>query len=185
MSEKQKNHYVDNAEFYSEMRDYIYACRESEKNGEEYPRIPNSIGQKIWLVAHNLAYKPNFINYTFKEEMIGDAIENSIRYIKNFNPDKYNNAHAYFTTISWQAFVRRIQKEDKQFRTKVKYVMNMGVDNIMAEIQSHDAGENFDNTYIDYLQDIYDKIETKEKEKKEKAEKKKGDDSSVMDEYLK
>ena len=115
-----KEHYVDNKKFYAEMLRYRNLRLEAEKEGKTPPRVPNYIGDCIMRIAYKLSNKPNFINYPFKEEMIGDGIENCIMYVNNFNPDKSTNPFAYFTQIIYYAYLRRIEKEKKALYTKYK-----------------------------------------------------------------
>ena len=98
-----REHYVDNKKFYAEMLRYRNMCVEAEKEGKQQPRVPNYIGDCIMRIAYKLSNKPNFINYPFKEEMIGDGIENCIMYVNNFNPDKSTNPIAYITQIIYYA----------------------------------------------------------------------------------
>jgi hypothetical protein len=114
-------HYVDNKKFLEAMKDWREECREAEEMGEEKPRVSNYIGECFLKIANGLSFRPNFINYTYKQEMISDGIENCLQYLHNFNPDKSNNPFAYFTQIIYYAFIRRIQKEKKQ--THVKHRM--------------------------------------------------------------
>lgn len=118
--EHQKNHYVDDAKFYQEILQYINECKKVDvdriQTGDDtitYPQISEYIGVCIYDIAVNLSKKANFINYPFRDDMIGDAIENCITYIRNFDPVKYNKPFAYFTSICFYAFIRRIQKEKK------------------------------------------------------------------------
>ena len=62
------------------------------------------------------------MNYTFREDMVSDGIENCLQYIHNFNPNKSNNPFAYFTQIIYYAFIRRIQREKKQTHVKHKLI---------------------------------------------------------------
>ena len=114
-------HYVDNKKFLEAMKEWKEECREAEEMGEEKPRVSNYIGECFLKIANGLSFRPNFINYTYKQEMISDGIENCLQYLHNFNPDKSNNPFAYFTQIIYYAFIRRIQKEKKQ--THVKHRM--------------------------------------------------------------
>jgi hypothetical protein len=91
------------------MAEYKLVCRKAEAEGLIQPRIPNYIGMCIYKIANLLAFSPNFINYTYRDEMISDGIETSIANIKSFDPDKYNNPFAYFTQIIYHAFIIRIQ----------------------------------------------------------------------------
>ena len=92
-------HYVDNKKFLEAMKDWKEECREAEEIGEEKPRVSNYIGECFLKIANGLSFRPNFINYTYKQEMISDGIENCLQYLHNFNPEKSNNPFAYFTQI--------------------------------------------------------------------------------------
>ena len=114
------NHYVNNQQFLEEMVKYRNLILELKTPEEERPRVPEYIGICLFKIATHLARKPNFANYTFKEDMISDGVENCLLYIDNFNPEKSNNPFAYFTQIIYYAFLRRIQKEKKQAYIKYK-----------------------------------------------------------------
>ena len=116
----QREHYVDNKKFYGAMIKFKESCDEAKINDDIEPRVPSYIGECIMKIAYKLSNKHNFINYPFKEEMIGDGIENCILYIRNFNPEKSTNPFAYFTQIIYYAFLRRIEKEKKGLYTKFK-----------------------------------------------------------------
>ena len=115
-------HYVDNAKFLEAMKEWKDQCKDAEETGDEKPRISNYIGECFLKIANGLSYRPNFINYTYRQEMISDGIENCLQYVKNFNPEKSKNPFAYFTQIIYYAFLRRIQKEKKQSHVKNKMI---------------------------------------------------------------
>lgn len=117
---KNSSHYVDNAEFYKCLCEWKETVVEAENSGEERPPVTDYIGSCFMKIAEGLARKPCFINYEYKEEMIGDAIENCVLYAHNFDPDKSKNPFAYFTQMIYYAFLRRIQKEKKQMFVKYK-----------------------------------------------------------------
>lgn len=178
---KTKNkHYVDDVEFYNEVKEYVQACEELEKQGidiripKNRPKISDSIGLKIILVCEGVMRRPNFIGYSYSDEMALDATENAIRYLHRFNYTKYDSPYSYVGFIAWQAGVRRLQKEDKLWKTKMRFVMNAGIDDVMSELQDHDSGKTFDNDYIDFMQKIYDTkdvdLTIKKKTKKVKKE---------------
>lgn len=112
--------YINNKTLYSAMIHYKAELKEAERLEKTKPIVPNYIGQSIMLICNNLAKKPNFSGYTYKEEMISDGVIDCISAVDNFNPDKTNNPFAYFTQIAWNAFLRRIQKEKKQTYIKHK-----------------------------------------------------------------
>ena len=98
-------------------------CEKAEKRGRKKPEVTNYIGECFLKIANHLSYRPNFINYTFRDDMISDGIENCLQYMNNFNPEKSKNPFAYFTQIIYYAFIRRIQKEKKQIQIKSKLTM--------------------------------------------------------------
>ena len=136
-SKKKKEHYVNNKEFLQAMIGFRDSVMLAEKNGEERPRVTPYIGGGLRTSAVHLSPKPNFINYTFKEEMISDGIENCLQYIDNFNPEKSQNPFAYFTQIIYYAFLRRIQKEKKHLYTKYKLTDEVSVMGLDRSSQEH------------------------------------------------
>ena len=123
-----KPHYVDNKVFLEAMLDWKDLVNEADAEGDQIPPIPEYIGECFYKIATHLSYRPNFINYTYREEMIGDGIENCIQYAKNFNPEKSKNPFAYFTQIIYYAFIRRIQKEKKQQSIKEKLLKESNIE---------------------------------------------------------
>jgi hypothetical protein len=113
-----KKHYVNNVDFLIALVDYHDRCALAKENGKEDPPIPNYIGECFLKIAENFSRNPNFISYSFRDEMICDGIENCIQYFRNFDPDKSKNPFAYFTQIIYFAFLRRIAKEKKQLYVK-------------------------------------------------------------------
>jgi hypothetical protein len=100
-SKKPKKYYVNNKEFLAAMVEYRDSVLAAEEAGDKRPRVPNYIGTCIMKIATHLSHKPNFINYTFREDMINDGIENCLQYIDNFNPDKSNNPLASFKAFAF------------------------------------------------------------------------------------
>lgn len=131
-------YYIDNKLFYEEMKLYKQKCLEAEESGSEYPKIPDYIGECFYKIANKLSNKPNFINYSYKEEMIGDGIENCIKYVKSFNPDKSTNPFAYFTQVVWNSFIYRIGKEKKEQYVKYKSFETLILTNSNFTIQEGD-----------------------------------------------
>ena len=119
---KKSEHYVNNKEFLLALVDFKAECKVAEENGEPKPRINNYIGECFLKIATHLSYKPNFVNYMFREDMICDGIENCVQYIGNFDPSKSSNPFAYFTQIIYYAFLRRISKEKRQLEIKNKII---------------------------------------------------------------
>lgn len=161
-----KEHYVNN----KKMLEHILAYKEKLTENPN-TKIPNYLGECIMLIATNLARKPNFANYSYKDEMISDGIENCLLYFNNFNPEKSKNPFSYFTQIIFNAFLRRIAKEKKQ-----TYVKQKLVDEVMIYNQMGDDGEVTGKTKNNYdpikLADLYESVEKKSKAKPKKTSKK-------------
>ena len=142
-------HYVNNKEFLEAIIEWKEKVKEAESSDEDIPPVSDYIGECFLKIAQHLSYKPNFINYTFKEEMIGDGIENCLQYVNNFNPEKSKNPFSYFTQIIYYAFIRRIQKEKKQTHVKHKIIEK----SMMPTFEQNPLDEtNYGNQYMDYLQ---------------------------------
>ena len=131
MVKKKSEHYVNNKELLEALIVYRGKVAEAEKLGKPKPRITNYIGECFLKIATHLSFKPNFVNYMFREDMISDGIENCVQYIHNFDPEKSRNPFAYFTQIIHYAFLRRIQKEKKQLDIKTKIIERTGFDEVM------------------------------------------------------
>ena len=169
-------HYVNNKEFLEAIIEWKEKVKESEAQGEDTPPVSDYIGECFLKIAQHLSYKPNFINYTFKEEMIGDGIENCLQYVNNFNPEKSKNPFSYFTQIIYYAFIRRIQKEKKQTHVKHKIIEK----SMMPTFEQNPLDEtNYGNQYMDYLQknmlpqdgqEVYKANSSKKKETKKSLE---------------
>ena len=147
---KENTHYVDNKKFLEAMIEYRDRCEKAKSRNRKKPEVTNYIGECFLKIANHLSYRPNFINYTFRDDMISDGIENCLQYMDNFNPDKSNNPFAYFTQIIYYAFIRRIQKEKKQIQIKSKLIANTGVENMMDQLQGDDA--QYQSQLLDFLQ---------------------------------
>ena len=119
-------HYVNNNECLEALVGFKAKCSAAKEAGEPRPQISNYIGECFLKIATHLSYKPNFVNYMFREDMICDGIENCVQYIENFNPEKSKNPFAYFTQIIYYAFLRRIQKEKRQLEIKNKILDKSG-----------------------------------------------------------
>ena len=167
MSKKKSEHYVNNKELLEALIVYRAKVEASfmEINGREptkadrsqhwpgKPQITNYLGECFLKIATHLSYKPNFVNYMFRDDMISDGIENCVQYIHNFDPEKSKNPFAYFTQIIHYAFLRRIQKEKKQLEIKTKIIERTGYDEVMMVDDSLLSGASSDyNTIKDNIQ---------------------------------
>ena len=150
MARKRSEHYVNNKEFLAAIVAYKLAILEAEKLEQPKPRITNYLGECFLKIATHLSYKPNFVNYMFKDDMICDGIENCVQYINNFNPEKSKNPFAYFTQIIHYAFLRRIQKEKKQLEIRQKIIERSGYDEVLVA-DDHDKGSEY-NSIKDNIQ---------------------------------
>lgn len=164
---KRSEHYVNNKEFFEAIVEYKKNLREAAEKefpniteqelktwkSPNKPRISDYLGECFLKIATHLSYKPNFVNYMFREDMICDGIENCVMYIHNFNPVKSSNPFAYFTQIIHYAFLRRIQKEKKQMEIRSKIIERSGYDEVFTV-----DGDGFDSAQYNSIKDA---IQTK------------------------
>lgn len=184
MAEKKKReHYVNNKDFLDALVDYREQCNLAERAGKERPPVTQYIGECFLKIAQHLSYRPNFINYTYKHDMISDGIENCLMYIYNFDPEKSKNPFAYFTQIIYYAFLRRIQKEKKQTELKQKLIQNMVVDESLV-VDEHDDG-TYTNQYLEFLQDnMYDDKQFIKSEDEDEPKKNKTEKHGALDDFM-
>lgn len=149
MAKAKDEHYVDNKAFLQEMTAWKEKCKEATDADKRIPPVTRYMGECFLKIAQHLSYRPNFINYTYKDDMISDGIENCLQYASNFNPEKSSNPFAYFTQIIYYAFVRRIQKEKKQTTIKHKLIMDANYDDMT--LQPGDD-RDFKNQFTEFLQ---------------------------------
>lgn len=164
-------HYVNNAEMLAAIKEYKIKLKEAKTAGTKHPRIPEYLGKCILMIATKLSHKPNFINYSYRDDMISDGIENCVMCIDSFNPDKSSNPFSYFTQVIYYAFLRRIQKEKKQSYIKGKLIQEMPFESF--EIQDHDDNGEFINNYLTFVQthSNFDDSFMRKREKKVEAAK--------------
>ena len=152
MVRKKSEHYVNNKQLLEALIVYRAKVATAKENDLPKPRITNYLGECFLKIATHLSYKPNFVNYMFREDMISDGIENCVQYIHNFDPEKSRNPFAYFTQIIHYAFLRRIQKEKKQLEIKTKIIEKSGYDEVMTVDDSSLAGSSsVYNTINDHI----------------------------------
>ena len=144
-----KEHYVNNKEFLEAMKAYKKEVNKAKKEKREKPPVTDYIGSCFLKIANHLSYRPNFINYTFRDDMISDGIENCLQYLKNFNPAKSNNPFAYFTQIIYYAFIRRIQKEKKQTNIKYRMIEQANIDEFAT--LPGDTNNDYKNQFLEFL----------------------------------
>lgn len=186
MLEKKKPfHYVDNKKFYEEIVKHQQKCKDAIAEGKEEPRISNYLGECIYLMAEKISYMPKFVNYSFREEMVSDAIENCIVYFHDFNPEKYTNPFAYFTQVIYYAFLRRISKEEKDRYIKYKYFQETIIHTGDTERLTDVDGNNLVPAQMyDNLNSFMSKFEAKEEEKKRKRKEMKSLQRFIVEEVI-
>ena len=176
---KKKKNYVNNERLLEELKEYKAKCREAEDQGELPPQISNYIGECILKIAEKLSYKPNFSNYMFREEMVSDGIENGVKAVKTFDPEKSSNPFSYFTTVIYYAFLRRIHSEKKQLYIRHKVLENSVISGTIVDTPD---GEHGEATYVDmhtgymneFVSDYENKMNLDKSKKKKEKEKEKG-----------
>lgn len=138
MKPKEKPHYVSNRDFSNAVVEYCTAVQQAKEEGLPHPIVTDYIASCFLKIAEGLSHKANFVRYTYREEMVMDAVENCLKAIENYDIEAATrsgkpNAFAYFTQISWYAFLRRIQKEKKQQDIKMKYISEADISSFMDD----------------------------------------------------
>ena len=159
---KKKNiHYVNNAEFSQAVVDYVKIVENAKSKNKEIPKVPNYVAQCFLRIAEGLSHKANFIRYTYREEMVMDAVENCLKAIGNYNLEAATrtgnpNAFAYFTQITWYAFLRRIAKEKKQQDIKMKYLTSSGIEEFIVSTEGE--SKHVVGALVDSLKERIEKV---------------------------
>lgn len=109
---KKKEFYVNPKDFYNEIKTYY-----------ETDDLIDSLAESVNKIATGLSYATNFINYTYKDDMVGDAVVKMFTALKHkkFNIESHSNPFSYFTTIAYHAFINRIKKEKRYKQTINEY----------------------------------------------------------------
>ena len=162
-------HYVNNADFLAALIEYKKNCDDAKKKKKPEPPIPNYIGECFLKIADHLSRKPNFISYSFRDEMIADGIENCLMYFRNFDPAKSKNPFAYFTQIIYYAFLRRIMKEKKQLYVKYKATEQIGILDEFEMLEDSDGNYRQFELYDNISEFIHNFEENKRKKKEGKT----------------
>ena len=180
---KEKPHYVNNKQFSEAVMDYAISCREAKEKNKTVPKVTDYIARCFIKIAEGLSHRPNFVRYTYREEMVMDAVENCLRAIGNYNIETATrtgkpNAFSYFTQICYFAFIRRITKEKRQQDIKFKCIEKMGIDDFVA-MGMDEQGAEETAAYVDTLRQRISQVRqkdtaikkfAKEEKKREKLE---------------
>ena len=179
---KQKPHYVDNKLFSHSVVEYVEECNKAKEAGTEIPKVTDYIATCFMKISEGLSHRPNFVRYTYREEMVMDGVENCLRAINNYNIETATrtgkpNAFSYFTQICFFAFIRRITKEKKQQDIKFKFIEKMGIDDFV-QMGMDNEGASQTAQYVDTLRQRISQVRTKDEAikvfaKEEKAKKQK------------
>jgi len=179
---KQKPHYVDNKLFSLSVVEYVEECNKAKEAGTDVPKVTDYIATCFMKISEGLSHRPNFVRYTYREEMVMDGVENCLRAINNYNIETATrtgkpNAFSYFTQICFFAFIRRITKEKKQQDIKFKFIEKMGIDDFV-QMGMDNEGASVTAQYVDTLRQRISQVRTKDEAikvfaKEEKAKKQK------------
>ena len=160
-------HYVNNKEFSQAVVDYCTILKEAKEKETTLPVVTDYIASCFLKISEGLSHKSNFIRYTYREEMVMDAVENCLKAIENYNIEAATrtgnpNAFAYFTQISWYAFLRRIAKEKKQQDVKIKYLSQSGLEQYTTSDHDDVQATRVVQAFVDTLKDRIDKVKEKD-----------------------
>lgn len=175
MKTKDRPHYVNNADFSKAVVEYVTSVNEAKAAGESEPVVTDYIAKCFLKIAEQLSHKSNFARYTYREEMVMDAVENCLRAIRNYDVDAATrsgkpNAFAYFTQICWYAFLRRISKEKKQQDVKMNFLSQSILDNFIVEGEDDEVTQIV-NSFVEDLRKRIDEVKERDGQVAEYAEK--------------
>ena len=178
MKPQEKPHYVNNRQFSEAVVEYCERVQWCRKKGDPKPVVPNYIAECFLKIAEGLSHKANFVRYTYREEMVMDAVENCLKAIENYNIEAATrtgkpNAFAYFTQISWYAFLRRIQREKKQQDIKLRYIAEAGVESFLDGHPDDETDYSNVLPFVDVLRQRIDLVKHADAEFKEYMQEKK------------
>ena len=167
MKPKEKPHYVNNKEFSQAVVDYVKEVNAAVAKDQEIPVVPNYVAECLLKISERLSHKSNFVRYTYREEMVMDAVENCLKALKNYDVEAATrggkpNAFGYFTQISWFAFLRRIQKEKRQQDLKLKYIAESGLDEFMIDPNEDPEVAKVVQNFVDNLRRRIDDVKDKD-----------------------
>jgi hypothetical protein len=176
-TKKNKAHYINNKEFSLAVVEYVKECDKAKKNELPKPTVTDYIAKCFIKISEGLSHRPNFVRYTYREEMVMDAVENCLRAINNYKIETATrtgnpNAFSYFTQICFYAFIRRITKEKKQQEIKFRFIEKMGIDDFV-EMGMDGAGAEETMNYVDTLRQRISTVRKKDEAVKDFAKKEK------------
>ena len=188
---KQRPHYVNNKDFSAAVVEYVKEVNEAKLNEQQIPVVPHYVAECLLKISERLSHKSNFVRYTYREEMVMDAVENCLKALGNYDVDAATrggkpNAFGYFTQISWYAFLRRIQKEKKQQDLKLRYIAESGLDQFMVDPDEDPAVAKAVQGFVDNLRRRIDDVKDKDKKfntykKTKMTNKRKSSDSDLTE----
>lgn len=181
MYERKKNEtedYVNNKEFSKAVHEYVKSVNEAEAAGKPIPVVTDYIADCFLRIATRTSRRPNFINYTFREEMVMDAVVNCLKAIRNYDINAKTrsgnpNAFSYFTQMAWYAFIRRIQTENKQQKIKTKYLLEADLSEFVDDPHNHSDDPEMRDNMNSYIEGLKEKMDDLNRDKDQLNEKKK------------
>ena len=185
---KKKAHYINNKEFSLAVVEYVKTANVAKSNDKPVPKVTDYIARCFIKIAEGLSHRPNFVRYTYREEMVMDAVENCLRAINNYNIETATrtgkpNAFSYFTQICYFAFIRRIAKEKKQQDIKFKFIEKMGIEDF-TEMGMDEAGAAETMQYVDTLRQRISKVRTTDAAVKKFAKEEKQKENTKLELFM-
>ena len=185
---KNKAHYVNNKEFSEAVMDYAIEAQQARKKNKPIPKVTDYIAKCFIRIAEGLSHRPNFVRYTYREEMVMDAVENCLRAIGNYNIETATrtgkpNAFSYFTQICYYAFIRRITKEKKQQDIKFRFIEKMGIEDFVQMGMDNEAAEET-ASYVDSLRQRISQVRSKDNAIKEYAKQEKAKTKDKLELFM-
>ena len=163
----ENNHYVNNKEILAVMKEYRELYLVTKANDTERPPMPPKVADAIVQIATKMSRMHNFIGYSYRSDMISDAILQLTAKFHLFDPLKSDNFFGYASQLCWNAFIGRIKMEQKQTSIRARLINEkVTTEFIQQNLEGDTEGTN---AFVDFLKeneifvDYYEQRKTSEK----------------------
>lgn len=146
-----KHQYVNGKEFFVMLKEYHEKYLISIENNTDKPIVSNEIAGAIMQICNRLSNSFNFIGYSYKDEMIADAIYKCLDKVHRFDPAISENPFAFFTQLAYNAFINRIKIEQKQASIRARLINDKVTSDFVEQSLENDVDAT--NAFVGFLKD--------------------------------
>jgi hypothetical protein len=183
IAKKEKQFYVSNKLMYELYVQWYKDIETAAANNQPEPPIPDYIVESIMKIANKLSFRPNFFNYSYRDDMIAEAIASCISSVKKFNIEKSNNPFSYFTTIAYNVFIGFISNEKNQTYVKAKLMIELPVNELFdMDDEDCEMENSIHNGFMEYIREHAYIADTKPPKSRRKP--KLAEEESTLNEFI-